>query len=130
MADNPGAFPDGTVASLFIGRTFGWGGFPGTGGAQEGYREYETFSGSGSYAGTFANDVNYDFALSYSRTEGDRSTNDTFIEGLSAALNGFGICADPVTGAIPDGLYLMLSKLRYGTAPPPCRWYYCAGQDR
>ena len=101
QADNPGAFSG--APALFIGRTFGWGGFPGTGGAQEGYREYETFSGSGSYSGTFSNDVNYDFALSYSRSEGDRSTNDTYIAGLSAALNGFGICADPVTGAVPTG---------------------------
>lgn len=103
IADNPTAFPAGTIASLFIGRTFGWGGFPGTGGAQEGTREYETISGSGSYNGAFQNDVNYDFAVSYSRTEGERATNDTYIAGLSAALNGFGICADPVTGAVPAG---------------------------
>ena len=101
QADNPGAFTGAPL--LFIGRTFGWGGFPGTGGAQEGYREYETLGLSGSYAGTLANDVNYDFALSYSRSEGDRSTNDTFINGLSAALNGFGVCADPVTGVAPAG---------------------------
>lgn len=103
IADNPGAFPDGTFAVRYIGRTFGWGGFPVTGGAHENYRGYETFSGSGSYEGTFANDVNYDFALSYSRSEGDRSADDTFIEGLEAALNGFGLCANPVTGAVPAG---------------------------
>lgn len=93
----------GAVGALFIGRTFGWGGFPGTGGAQEGTREYETLSGSASYAGTYANDVNYDFALSYSRTEGARITNDTYIAGLTAALSGFGVCADPITGAVPTG---------------------------
>ncbi|NQY14004.1 MAG: TonB-dependent receptor [Henriciella sp.] len=101
QADSPGAFTGAPL--LYIGRTFGWGGFPGTGGAQEGFREYETLGLSGSYAGTLANDVNYDFAVSYSRSEGDRSTNDTFINGLSAALNGFGVCADPVTGAVPTG---------------------------
>lgn len=105
IADNPGSFPAGTVAARYIGRTFGWGGFPGTGGAQENYRGYETFFGSGSYEGTLANDVNYDFALSYSRSEGDRSADDTFIEGLAAALNGFGLCANPVTGAVPADAY-------------------------
>ena len=103
IADNPGSFPAGTIAALYIGRTFGWGGFPGTGGAQEGQREYETLSGSGAYNGTFSNDVNYDFAVSYSRTEGARVTNDTYINGLSAALNGFGLCADPNTGVAPAG---------------------------
>ena len=101
QADNPGAFTGAPL--LFIGRSFGWGGFPGTGGAQEGEREYETIAGSAAYNGTMSNDVNYDFALSYSRTEGMRITNDTYIAGLSAALNGFGICADPITGAVPAG---------------------------
>lgn len=103
IADNPGAFPYGTIAARYIGRTFGWGGFPVTGGAQATPRLYKTFFGSGSYEGTFANDANYDFALSYSRSEGDRSINDSFIEGLAAALNGFGLCADPITGAVPAG---------------------------
>ena len=96
QADNPGAFTG--APALFIGRTFGWGGFPGTGGAQEGEREYDTYSGSASYAGSFANDVNYDLAASYSTIEGYRLTNDTYVGGLSAALNGFGLCADPITG--------------------------------
>ena len=91
------------IGALFIGRTFGWGGFPGTGGAQEGSREYETFAGSGSYNGTFSNAVDYDFALGYSRTEGARITNDTYIAGLTAALSGFGVCADPITGVAPAG---------------------------
>ncbi len=101
VADNPTSSLAGGIGALFIGRTFGWGGFPGTGGAQEGSRDYETFSGSGSYAGSFANDVNYDFALSYSTTESQRITNDTYIGGLTAALSGFGLCADQITGA-PD----------------------------
>ena len=96
QADNPGAFTGAPL--LFIGRTFGWGGFPGTGGAQEGIREYDSYSLSGSYDGTFSNDVTYDLAVTYSQTEGYRLTNDTYIGGLSAALNGFGLCADQVTG--------------------------------
>ena len=103
LADNPGSALAGGIGALFIGRTFGWGGFPGTGGAQEGVREYDSYSASGAYAGTFANDVNYDFALSYSQTEGYRLTNDTYIGGLTAALSGFGLCADQVTGAVNAG---------------------------
>jgi iron complex outermembrane recepter protein len=95
----PGVTP--AIGGLFIGRTFGWGGFPGTGGAQEGLREYETFAGSASYNGTYANDVNFDYALSYSQTEGVRNTNDTYIAGLTAALRGFGLCTDPATGFDP-----------------------------
>jgi iron complex outermembrane receptor protein len=96
QADNPGAFTG--APALFIGRTFGWGGFPGTGGAQEGSREYDAWSFSGSYNGTLSNDVNYDFAATYSTVEGYRLTNDTYVGGLSAALNGFGLCADQITG--------------------------------
>ena len=100
-ADNPGAFPTGTIGALFIGRTFGWGGFPGTGGAQEGYRTSETWRGSGSYVGDFDNGVHYDAALSYSTTESERLTNDTYIVGLTSALRGFGVCTDPNTGVDP-----------------------------
>ena len=96
QADNPGAFSG--APALFIGRTFGWGGFPGTGGAQEGSREYDSWSASANYTGSFANEVNYDIAASYSTVEGYRLTNDTYIGGLSAALQGFGLCADQVTG--------------------------------
>ncbi len=103
LLDNPGSALAGGIGALYIGRTFGWGGFPGTGGAQEGSREYETFAGSGSLTGSFQNNINYDAALSYSRTEGERVTNDTYIAGLTAALSGFGVCADPITGAIPTG---------------------------
>jgi len=48
--DNPGAFP-GLVplARSFIGRSYRLGCFPGTGGAQEGYRKSETYRLSGSY---------------------------------------------------------------------------------
>lgn len=96
QADNPGAFTG--APALFIGRIFGWGGNPLTGGANEGIREYDTYAASGSYAGTFANDVNYDLAVSYSTSEGYRLTNDAYVGGLTAALNGFGLCADQITG--------------------------------
>jgi outer membrane receptor protein involved in Fe transport len=101
VADNPGAFPAASVGALFIGRSFGWGGFPGTGGAQEGYRKSETYRLSGSYIGDFDNGVHYDAALSYSATESERSTNDTYITGLTSALRGFGVCTDPNTGFDP-----------------------------
>ena len=102
LADYPGVFPAGTASALFIGRSFGWGGFPATGyKAQEGYRTYETWRGSGSYAGDFESGVHYDFGLSYSATEGERLTNDTYIVGLTAALRGFGVCTDPVDGTDP-----------------------------
>jgi iron complex outermembrane recepter protein len=101
LADNPGAFPASGVGALFLGRSFGWGGFPGTGGAQEGYRKSETYRLSGSYIGDFDNGVHYDAALSYSATESERSTNDTYITGLTAGLRGFGVCVDPNTGFDP-----------------------------
>ena len=101
IADNPTAFPATSIGALFIGRTFGWGGYPGTGAAQEGYRTYETWRGSGSLNGDFNNGIHYDGALSYSTTEGERLTNDTYTAGLTAALRGFGVCTDPITGLDP-----------------------------
>ena len=101
IADNPGDFPPGTVAALFIGRSFGWGGFPLTGGAQEGFREHKTYRVGGAVDGQFSNGVNYDVGLSYSKAEADRNTNDTYILGFTAALNGYGVCTDPITGNDP-----------------------------
>ena len=101
IADNPGAFPASSIGALFIGRSFGWGGFPGTGGAQEGYRNAETWRGAGDYSGAFENGINYDFGLTYSTTESERLTHDTYIVGLTAALRGYGVCTDPVTGFDP-----------------------------
>ncbi len=101
IADNPGDFPDGTLAALYIGRSFGWGGFPGTGGAQVGSREYETYRLSSSLKGEFESGVNWDLGLSWGRTEGQRITNDTYISGFTAALNGFGVCTNPVDGTDP-----------------------------
>lgn len=98
VADNPTSALAGGIGALYIGRTFGWGGFPGTGGAQEGLREYDSYSASGAYNGAMDNGVNYDLALGYSTSEGHRITNDTYVGGLTAALSGFGLCADQVTG--------------------------------
>lgn len=102
IADNPGTTLDTALQALFIGRTYGWGGFPGTDfGPQVGSREYESWRAAGSLAGQWDNGVNYDVGLSYSTTEGYRSTNDTYIQGLTLALRGFGVCTDPVTGFDP-----------------------------
>jgi outer membrane receptor protein involved in Fe transport len=100
-ADNPGDFPAGTLAALFIGRSFGWGGFPGTGGAQEGFREHTTYRLAGDVSGAFESGVTWDLGLSYSKAEADRNTNDTYIQGFTSALNGFGVCVDPITGNDP-----------------------------
>ncbi|MEL7040250.1 MAG: TonB-dependent receptor [Pseudomonadota bacterium] len=101
LADNPGDFPDGTLAALFIGRSFGWGGYPVTGGAQVGTREGQTYRLSGGLDGTFENGINWDVDLSYSEAETSNLTNDTYILGFTAALNGFGVCTDPATGNDP-----------------------------
>lgn len=102
-ADNPGDFPAGTVAALYLGRTYGWGGFPGTGGAQEGFRTYESYRLGGQLDGQFENGVTWDTALTWSQTEGERLTNDTYINGLTIALQGFGVCGNANTGEIPAG---------------------------
>ena len=103
VADNPSASDLGIAGALFIGRSFGWGGFPGTGGAQEGVRNYETLRLAGSLDGQWDNGVNWDLGVAFHETEGERLTNDTYINGLTIALQGFGVCGDPNTGAIPDG---------------------------
>nr|WP_070960602.1 TonB-dependent receptor [Hyphomonas sp. Mor2] len=99
----PGGLSTATTPLIFFGRSFGFGGFPGTGGAQEGIREYETWRVAGDLTGEFSNGVSYDIGLGYSTTEAFLSTNDTFTAGFAAALQGFGVCADPITGAVPTG---------------------------
>ena len=102
IADNPGTTLDTAFQALFIGRVYGWGGFPGTGfGAQEGAREHETLRIAGDLAGTFGNGINYDFGLGYSKSEFYAKTNDTYIVGLTAALRGFGVCTNPIDGTDP-----------------------------
>lgn len=89
------------VGALYIGRSFGWGGFPGTGFAQEGSREHETYRLGIGLKGDWDNGVNYDLNTSYSNAKAVSQTNDTYIVGLTAALRGFGVCVDPVTGFDP-----------------------------
>lgn len=102
IADNPGTLLDVAPAAAFIGRVFGWGGFPGTGfGAQEGIREHETWRIAGDLTGEFDNGVNFDVGLSYSKSEFYGKTNDTYIVGLTAALRGFGVCTNPIDGTDP-----------------------------
>lgn len=101
VADNPGSFVAGSPGAAFIGRSFAWGGFPGTGGAQEGFREHETLRLAGELDGTFENGINWSASLGYSEASADRNTNDTYILGFTAALNGYGVCTDPITGNDP-----------------------------
>jgi iron complex outermembrane recepter protein len=89
------------VGALYIGRSFGWGGFPGTGFSQEGSREHETYRLAAGLKGDWDNGVNYDLNLGYSNAKAKSQTNDTYIVGLTAALRGFGVCTDPVTGFDP-----------------------------
>ncbi|MEQ9505356.1 MAG: TonB-dependent receptor [Hyphomonas sp.] len=102
ISDFPGDAVIGAgVGALYIGRSFGWGGFPGTGFAQEGSREHETYRLAGGLAGEWGNGVSYDFDVGYSNAKAKTQTNDTYIQGLTAALRGFGVCTDPVTGFDP-----------------------------
>lgn len=94
---NPGATP-----LIFFGRAFGWGGFPGTDyGPQEGFRKHDHYRLSGSLNGEFENGINWDMGLTYSQTDSERVTNDTSISGFEAALRGYGVCVDAVTGLDP-----------------------------
>ena len=101
VADNPSAADLAVAGGLFLGRSFGWGGFPSTGGSQEGFRNYDTLRLAGSLDGQWSNGVNWDLGLTYHKTEGERQTNDTYIVGLTAALRGYGVCTDPVDGTDP-----------------------------
>lgn len=102
IADNPGTPLDSAFQALFIGRVYGWGGFPGTDyGPQEGFREHETIRIASSLQGEWENGVSYDFGAGYSTSELSAKTNDTYIVGLTAALRGFGVCTNPIDGTDP-----------------------------
>ena len=102
IAANPGTPLDAGIGALFIGRIFGWGGNPGTAsGAGEGYRDYDTLRLAGDLTGEFENGISWDVGLGYSQTTAERASPDAYIEGLTAALRGFGVCTDPVTGFDP-----------------------------
>lgn len=88
---------------VFFGRSFGWGGFPGTGGAQEGTRSYDHYRLAGDLSGTFQSGANWELGATYSLTEGSRYTNDSYTLGFINALAGFGVCSDPISGVVPTG---------------------------
>ncbi len=101
VADNPTSALAGGIGALYIGRAFGWGGYPVTGGANEGYRKYDAYRLAGDLSGEFENGISWDVGVGYSTIEGERLTNDAYIVGLTAALRGFGVCTDAATGVDP-----------------------------
>ena len=102
IAANPGTALDAGIGALFIGRAFAWGGNPATeSGSGEGYRNYETLRFAGDLAGEFENGISWDVGMGYSTTEAERASPDAYIVGLTAALRGYGVCTDPVTGYDP-----------------------------
>lgn len=126
LANNPGEFPADTAAALFIGRSFGYGGFPGTGGAQEGDRAYESFRVASDLSGDFGDAMNWDLGVSYSNTVGTRTTNDTYIAAFASGLRGFGVCTDPVTGFDPATGTLPYAPGYTGTLAAgvgACQWF-------
>ncbi len=86
----PGALDPATTPLIFFGRSFGNGGFPGTGGAQEGNRESQTRRLAGSLSGEFESGVSWDLGLTYSSATSKVITNDTSIIALEQALLGLG----------------------------------------
>lgn len=75
---------------IFFGRTFGNGGFPGTGGAQEGKRDSQTLRLAGDFSGQFEGGTNWQIGAAYSRATSKIITNDTGVDALSNALVGLG----------------------------------------
>ncbi|MEL6663788.1 MAG: TonB-dependent receptor [Pseudomonadota bacterium] len=113
LANNPafaaavgGVDADGNANQelIFIGRSFGFSGFPGTGfGPQEGRREHTTYRISGDLSGKFNNGIDWTTSVVWAQSEADERTNDSFINGFANALQGFGVCSDANSGAIPAG---------------------------
>jgi outer membrane receptor protein involved in Fe transport len=83
-----------TGGSLFIGRTFALGGFPGTSaaenGSQTGYRNYEAMRFSAGLSGSFENGTGWDVTATFMQDVGARLTYDTYIQRLADALQGRG----------------------------------------
>lgn len=88
------------AGSLFIGRSFALGGFPGSTagdfGSQTGYRNYEAFRFAVGLSGSLANGINWDVSGTFMEDTGERSTFDTYIQRFADALVGLGgpNCAD------------------------------------
>ncbi|MGE3581578.1 MAG: TonB-dependent receptor plug domain-containing protein [Hyphomonadaceae bacterium] len=92
----------GGIGSLFLGRSFGAGGYPGSDdGSQTGYRNYEAFRLSAGLTGEFDNGIGWDVAATFMEDEGERLTNDTYIVRFADALVGLGgpncVDLDPLT---------------------------------
>jgi len=98
------------AGSLFIGRSFALGGFPGSSagdfGAQTGYRDYEAFRISGGLSGEFDNGVGWDINGTFMEDRGARLTYDTYIQRFADALRGLGgpncVDVDPFTRGIQN----------------------------
>lgn len=86
----PSALDPATTPLIFFGRTFGNGGFPGTGGAQEGKRDSQTLRLAGDFSGQFEGGTNWEIGAAYSRATSKVITNDTGVDALSNALVGLG----------------------------------------
>ncbi|MEO0712951.1 MAG: TonB-dependent receptor [Pseudomonadota bacterium] len=86
----PGGLDQATTPLVFFGRTFGNGGFPGTGGAQEGQREANTKRLAADLSGDFESGVTWDLGFTFSEATSKVITNDTSVNALSLALLGLG----------------------------------------
>ncbi len=86
----PSGLDSATTPLVFFGRTFGNGGFPGTGGAQEGKRDSQTLRFAGDFSGQFDGGTNWEIGAAYSRATSKVITNDTGVDALSRALVGLG----------------------------------------
>lgn len=82
------AFGGGAEPLIFFGRTFGNGGAPGLG-AQQGDRMHQTSRLAGNVKGDWGS-TSYEFAVSYSKAQGERNTPDTYVRRLEWALAGIG----------------------------------------
>ncbi|MDX2238334.1 MAG: TonB-dependent receptor [Hyphomonadaceae bacterium] len=90
-ASSPFQALNGSLGSLFIGRSFGLGGYPGNnGGPQVGYRNYEAYRVSAGLSGDLENGMGWDFNVTVMEDVGERLTNDTYITRLASALQGLG----------------------------------------
>ncbi|MBI1186728.1 MAG: TonB-dependent receptor [Alphaproteobacteria bacterium] len=98
------------AGSLFIGRSFALGGFPGSSaaenGSQTGYRNYEAMRLSAGMSGSFENGTGWDVTATFMQDVGARLTYDTYIQRLADALGGRGgpncVDSDPLTRGIQN----------------------------
>lgn len=103
VAQNPGIFPDGTLAVFPLTRHAGAGGFQGE--PRRGTRETDTYRLASSLNGTlFQGELGFDIALSWSKRERETVTPDMYVERLALAFDGLGgPDCDPATGTPGEG---------------------------